>query len=421
MSLKSEEKIPKRLVNTLSVDAVPVARHADSFMTNHRFPVRREPETCRFFARGYCYRGNGCKFNHEQPHAQEWLAKPQRERIVEHWTREIGGAWTDFGDGATVKNVSLPSDYSAIRIRKLPGNASSEFVRRLLADVGITVLMSDINFIKPENMSSGTAIVKVKDPAFAKSACAKLSTCIQAPDLDITMIPVPMPPGSSFGLIDSKNVRCSWHRPTRTVCLYFSDQVPAVNSFNKFRGRGLKICGLSVKPQAPSLEDGQWKMDLEGIVATITREDISNAFSSSGAPCQIEMREPSYEMDMDIDSTMIKSLLYEVGALERWDVFGSPKARRIKAQARFVQEADAFDAVSQLNDTELPFNSAGKLFLQPLLSVKFKVSTRVYEAVNYIIEFYRTPWERQFIHLSALPEHGYHRVLKPDIGAIKIV
>jgi hypothetical protein len=173
----------------------------------------------------------------------------------------------------------------------------------------------------------------------------------------------------------------------------------AFESYYKFRNQELKIGGLPVIAQMPAAmaaaqKDGPWKMDLEGLVASVTSEGITDMFFPSEAPYYVEMGHPSYETDLDIDLIMIKSLLYDVGALERWDVFGSPTARRVKAQARFIEESEALDAVSQLNDTYLPFNPSGKLYLQHVHLVKFRVSTRVCYVVQDSIKSLRKDWER---------------------------
>lgn len=252
--------------------------------------------------------------------------------VSEQWTREIGGAWVEFGAGAAVTNVTLLSDFSAIQMRHLPSKSSARSVQELLADVGISVSISDINFIKLVKNRNGMAIVKVKDPEFAKSACWKLGTCIRAPDLEVTQIPVPLPDGSSFGLVDSRNVRCSWHRPTKNATLSFRNSAEAFDAYHKFKNQQLKIAGLPVTAQMPAAvdatqKDGSWQMELEGLVATIPSEDIMKIFPSSAGPYEIQMSDSSYDTDADIDSTIIKSLLYDIGALEQWEVFGSPTAR----------------------------------------------------------------------------------------------
>ncbi|KAF4951505.1 hypothetical protein FSARC_12899 [Fusarium sarcochroum] len=379
--------------------------------------VSHPQETCRFFARWYCMRGNACKFSHEQPATQEWTEEPNEEQHIDHWARELGGTWAKFGDGATVTDVSLPSDFSAIRIRNLPTTYSGEAVKRLLSEVGITISKSDIQFIQPADMPNRTAILKVKDPKFAKSACSRLRTCIEPPDLEVNSIAVPMPAGSHFGRVDNRQVRCSWHRPTRTAWTYFSSRETAARHFENFNSGRSKVCGLkttvqSLVAQDPDQRDGRWKMQLVGLSANITWEDIVEAMPEPDNPYQVDMGDPSYDIDFEMDSTLIKSLLYDIGPLERWDVFGNPKARRIKAQATFVQGSQAQAAVSSLNGKELPFNPAGKLFIQLITSVKFKLSKRVYDVVQKAIHSKKADWGRQFIRFSILPEHGFNRILK---------
>ncbi|KAF5626187.1 hypothetical protein F52700_8904 [Fusarium sp. NRRL 52700] len=388
-----------------------ICSHGEACRFSHEGP-RPPQEPCRFFAKGFCKRGATCRYAHDQPNT-EWSEDPE---IDEQLTREIGGAWAEFGDGAAVTNATLHSDFSAIQMRHLPLRSSARSVQDLLADVGISVSISDINFIKLVKNRNGMAIVKVKDPEFAKSACWKLRTCIRAPDLEVTQIPVPLPDGSSFGLIDSRNVRCSWHRPTKNATLGFRTPAEAFAAYYKFKNQQLKIAGLPVAAQMPAAvdatqRDGPWQMVLEGLVATMPSEDIMNLFPLFEGPYEVKMSDSSYDTDSDIDSTMIKSLLYDIGALEQWEVFGSPTARRVKAQARFIEESEALDAVAQLNETWLPFNPSGKLYLQHVHLVNFRVSTRVFGVVEDGIESLRKDWERQFVYFSSVPERGY-RILK---------
>ncbi|KAF5972904.1 hypothetical protein FBULB1_8525 [Fusarium bulbicola] len=408
-----------------------------------RRPEHRDRPPCRFYAQGLCFRGaivvkdNLVGFTRRayaltvkpvaflmrgpDPFKRHVASSPKDtgdlpDLLTDQWTREIGGAWVDFRDGAAVTNVTLLSDFSAIQMRHLPSRSSARSVQELLADVGISVSLSDINFIKLVKNRNGTAIIKVKDPEFAKSACWKLRTCIRAPDLEVTQIPVPLPEGSSFGLIDSRNVRCSWHRPTKNATLSFRRPAEAFDAYYKFKNQQLDIAGLPVAAQMPAVmditqKDGPWQMELEGLVATMSPEDIMRIFPAYRRPYKVHMGDSSYDTDTDIDSTIIKSLLYDIGALEEWEVFGSPTARRVKAQARFIEESEAIDAVSQLNETWLPFNPSGKLYLQHVHQVKYKVSTRVYGVVEDGIKLLRKDWDRQFVSFSSVAERGY-RVLK---------
>ena len=135
----------------------------------------------------------------------------------------------------------------------------------------------------------------------------------------------------------------------------------------------MKVTVQSLSAERPVQENGRWKIDLVGLSTSITEDDITSLFPSSDKPCLIDIGDPSYEMDIEMDSTLVKSMLCGKGELERWSLFGSSVARRIKAQTTFVEESHARLAASSLDGAELPFNQAGKLFLQLITSVKFKV------------------------------------------------
>ncbi|RBQ87199.1 hypothetical protein FVER53263_20733 [Fusarium verticillioides] len=174
----------------------------------------------------------------------------------------------------------------------------------------------------------------------------------------------------------------------------------------------MKVTVQSPVAEDPAQQNGRWKIDLVGLSASLTEDDIASVFPSFEKPCQIAIGDLSYEIDPEMDSTLVKSMLYEKGELEKWNVFDSSTAKRIKAQATFVEECHAQVAASSLDGTELPFNHNGKLFVQLITSVKFKVSARVYDAVKKTINAHKPEWDRQFIRYSALPERGFNRILK---------
>ncbi|KAI1025243.1 hypothetical protein LB504_010015, partial [Fusarium proliferatum] len=235
----------------------------------------------------------------------------QDDDCAESWVRELGGAWVKFGDGAAIMDVSLPSDFSAIQIRNFPTTASAYSVRALLSEVGIPVLISDIRYIKPKDMPNGFATVKVKDPAFAKTACSRLQTCIEPPGLVVSSIRVPIPSGFQFGQVNNRQVRCSWHRPTRTSSLYFPNKKVTSRLFYKFKDKQYKINGIKATVQSLVAEHPV------GISASITEDDIASAFPSFKKPCLITIRDLSYDIDIEIDSTLVKAMLYEKGKLEK--------------------------------------------------------------------------------------------------------
>ncbi|KPM43733.1 hypothetical protein AK830_g2777 [Neonectria ditissima] len=337
---------------------------------------------------------------------------------TENWTRELGGAWVQFGDGATTIKVSLPSDFSAIRIINLPYFGSVGYVTKILSDVGVAISPDDVRIMKTAASDKCSAIVKVEDPTFAKTACGKLRTCVGLQDHQPVSIPVPVPAGSNFHQVDCRQVHCSWHRPARSACLIFESNEIARRVFVKFIKGKYQVLGAKATVKQPVARrndkpsETTWVVELTGLADTVEAQDVMQGITAIDNPRQIEMGEPSYVADLDVDSTLIKSMLYEFGPLERWDVSDSSKGRRIKAQATFVEEAQARDAAMSLDKKALPFCGTGKLFVQLVTTVKFKVSTRVYDVVQKQINSNKAAWERKYIRLFALSPRGFYRILK---------
>ncbi|KAI8710885.1 hypothetical protein NCS52_01531400 [Fusarium sp. LHS14.1] len=332
-------------------------------------------------------------------------------------TREFGGAWAEFGDGATTAQVFLPSDFSAIRISNLPGDSSVQSVTSLLSDVGLTISQHDVSLTKHAGFTKCTAVVKVKDPSFSKEACRKLGTCITLRDLEVATIPVPLPRGSNFRQVDCRQAQCSWHRPNRTVHLFYGNKDIALKLQQKLRTGKVKVNGTQVMAHPPVPQQNQesrmsWMVKLTGLAKTIEEEDIIEAIPKPDRPRRVEMGEMSYVADREIDSTLIQSMLYEFGPLERWEVSDTPTGKRIKAQATFLEESQAHHAASALDGKPLPFCESSKLFVEVVTSVRFRVSTRVYDVVQQRINTHKSSWSRQYIRFFASPSRGFYRVLK---------
>lgn len=284
----------------------------------------------------------------------------------------------------------------------------------ILSDVGLVVSADEVRLIKNADLDNCVAIVKVRDATFAKSACSKLKTCIQPPNLEVASIPVPMPQGSNFHQIDCRQVHCSWYRPTRAVCLQFGSKDIASRVYKKFRAGKYKVLGSKVRANPPiSQQDGsKWMVKLTALVQTVEERDVTQEILPYDRPGQVEISEPNYVDDFVMDSTLIKSMLYEFGPLERWHVSDNSKGNRFQTHATFIEESQARDAAKALNEKPLPFFGKGKLFAQVVTSVKFRVSTRVYDVVQKRINMHKAAWERKFIRFFVFAPQNSYRILK---------
>lgn len=169
---------------------------------------------------------------------------------------------------------------------------------------------------------------------------------------DAVPIPVSLPQSTSAHRVDAKKVHCSWHKPT------------------------------TAPPSAEAFDPG----DL------------------------------SYDADLPLANTLIESLLLQAGPLERWEGASDRPGKRFKAKARFVDEADARQAVNSLNNTPLPFNKNGRLTAQLVHSARLKVSALVFDAVEHDIAAHEQAWRGQHLLYTAYPPvHGF-RVLRIEGG-----
>jgi hypothetical protein len=201
------------------------------------------------------------------------------------------------------------------------------------------------------------------------------------------------------------------------VHLFFDNKHIASRLQQKLRTGKVKVNKAKVMayppiPQKNQESETSWMVRLTGVPGAVKEEDITQAIAKLDRPRRVEMGEMSYVADMEIDSTLIQSMLYEFGPLEKWEVSDTTKGMRVKAHATFLEESQAHHAASTLDGKPLPFCDTSKLFVEVVTSVRFKVSTRVYDVIQQRINAHKSSWERQYIHFFAFPSRGFYRVLK---------
>ncbi|KAF4975582.1 hypothetical protein FZEAL_7654 [Fusarium zealandicum] len=381
-------------------------------------PARRSRRPCRFFARGNCKKGDACSFSHdlfdEDGGEQDGKGFHNDDSAYE-WTRELGGASAEFGDGAAIKEIFLSSDYSAIRIDSIPRDYSVSSVLKLLAEVNLSVTADDIRLIKPSNSGIATATVKVRDPAFAKTACYRLRTSVNAVHFNVYSVPVLIPRTSDFDRVQSRHVRCSWYRMIRTACLEYGNWATAARVHQRFAVGHYLVRGNRVKSDFPVLQRRNrrdiWMVKLTRLAETVEEEDITRAIPPFDEPGQVKLEEPIYSADLETNPTLIRSMLEGFGALERWDTMDNLSGGTNIARVAFVEESQAMAAVSSLNETPLPFCPLSKLFIHLISSVKFNVPNRVYNVIRGRINSQRAFWDMHSIHFFNFSPRGSHRVL----------
>ncbi|OIW25777.1 hypothetical protein CONLIGDRAFT_621675 [Coniochaeta ligniaria NRRL 30616] len=421
------------LVAAVPSQALVAAQAAVAGLTILGHPVDTTPQVdsrskipCRFHLRGGCSNSDKCPFSHDVPkEVPRTTVGTQDDSRPETWCRELRGALASFGDGAVVTKLSFPSDFSAVRISHLPRGTSTSSVVATLASLGFVVGQDRVRVLPVGDETHCTAHVRVEDPQFAKRLCDVLADR-RNDGLRAVPINAPMPQTTNNRRVDSKKVYCSWHKPTRTAWLNFSNEGIAAKVGSRFTSGIYKVLDQRVQCDGPTRGNGvrnhlAWTFKLSDLPGPAKESDVTRSIPQVFLPRHVEMSQAPYDLDLPTANAMIESILLQAGQLELWE--GSPEGtgKRYKAKAWFMNDADARQAVVMFNDGPLPFNKNGKLTVQLVHSAKLKISADVYDAAEQEIVAHEQEWKAQHLVYRAYPPaHGF-RVLKIEGGLAKDV
>ncbi|RAO72435.1 uncharacterized protein BHQ10_008447 [Talaromyces amestolkiae] len=413
---------------------------------------RREPELaqatsdsrsqipCYHYARGNCRNGNTCPYSHldkidRSEQKVETPSDPEENRFRDDFKREIGGALVQYGLGAQVSKISLPADFSAARITGLPVDSSPESVVALLSELDIDVSLDCVR-ISPQNGALPiSADIKFDDPTAARTLCAKISVgCTSnatVSQLQASQITASFPSGANYRRVECKKVQCSWHKPSKTAWLNFGSKDIARRVFNKFDSASYRILDKKVHCNPPMKGEGglrnpySWTVMLTDLSTGTTEHDIRSAiYSPYDRPRNIEIGQPTYNVDGELASATVMSLLSRIGPIEWHQVNTELEGKRAKAVARFYEEHDARKAATSLDNFPLPFGKNMKLSTQLVNIAKFKVATIIFSAVQPQIRAASQDWSEKHLNFKIYPCAGpasQYRVLKIEGSVAKDV
>jgi hypothetical protein len=132
------------------------------------------------------------------------------------FTRELCGALAHFQDGAQISKVSLPVDFSAVRINGFPDGTSPEAIRLLLSQLDISIARDCIRTSRQVSPNQVSANIKVEDPAFGETICSKFvlkeNLGPEFSHLEVTQIPGSLLTSTNSSRVECKKVQCSWFK-----------------------------------------------------------------------------------------------------------------------------------------------------------------------------------------------------------------
>ncbi|KAH0538557.1 hypothetical protein FGG08_004845 [Glutinoglossum americanum] len=300
--------------------------------------------------------------------------------LAESYARPISGSVVHFGTVLTVLSVKLPADFSAIQISQLPRSTSPNKIHRLLERSGFNLPISDIRMKVIDGFVVAEA--RVEDPSFAEKAIQSLNgIAFDDTRISVRRLQAGIGHGVLMNQLQNTSVICTWYKASRVAWAHYNSlsaaqRAATVMNGKKFMGRQLQcrvqLGTLMKKGAIHSVEIGN--------LPSLASEDaLRRTFRYARA---VILGPPSWKKPDEDAPDYIKTLLSQPGSLESFELSPVIHSTRTKAIARFRGAEDARKAVRDLNEMKLPELGQTKLFLTPLVVVKFNILTDIYEAVR---------------------------------------
>ncbi|KAM7185936.1 hypothetical protein V8F33_012125 [Rhypophila sp. PSN 637] len=349
---------------------------------------------CVFFALCECKNASTCAFAHDLSKAEFKFDFP-REFPAKNWTREIAGAVVTFGDGATVRGLYVPTEFSTVRISNLVPSITKETLFAFLPRVeGLVIRKDDILSLRKDSATGAqTARIRVESLKLAWALCdaLKVDKLGLFPSIEATTWTRKLPPGTPH--IRVRTVVWSWDRPARRVLLRFCTTSIADKIYAISKRGALKILGHRVNALKPGSTQGflsDFTVMLTDVPWEADEDDITSQFPNKYLA---EM-----ELEPDRISDFFRTMLSRFGPFVDWEVRPESKGnlKRLEVRARFTYEADARNAAALLSKP----HAEVKLNVELRTSVKFRITNPVYGLIEEQIIAFKASWERAGINVN---------------------
>ena len=422
-------------LSPLAAPFVPPPKSTDSLVS----PSKTNEIPCRFHLLGRCNKGTACPYQHlslasneEQKLQPKGIDDEPKQIIVqdakldacptsaseqstgELEIRNLRGASVVFGPGAQVQKVELPSDYSAAQMTSMRMDWDAEAFQKFLASLGESVPLSSIRVKTVTEPPSIVATARTRDPGFAQRLKLKADAGVKGfdiPDIAIRVLQVGVKSDSSANRLQMNAVTCTWYKPSRTAWLHYNNTGKARAAERYITSRQFKIAGRIIQAtlQIPEHRSRDGKptitsVQLGNLDALTSRTMVETQIPGHLAPVEVIMGKISYSVSLHEAEEAVKALLDEMGPLAAWEPVPTRSATQSKAVARFQTGECARAAVHHLSGRKMPQLANSKLFVSPLISVKFNFPKAIYSVIRGDIDHLKAQiWEAGHVHIKVYP------------------
>ena len=328
--------------------------------------------------------------------------------------RNLRGASVVFGNGAQVQGLEFPSDYSAVQMTSLQPDRDAEAFQKFLAALGETVPLSSIRIKTVTKPPSTVANARIRDCGFAQRVKIKANTAVHGtsiPDIAVSVLQVGVVSESLANRLQMSTVSCTWYKPSRVAWLHYTNASKARAAERFIETRDFRIARRKIQAtlQVPEHRSERHKPtitsvhlgNLDGLTPQTT---VERHIPGHLKPMNVIMGKPSYSASLHQAEECVKALLDGVALLEAWEPNSTLSATQVKAIARFQAGEDARKAINQLNGQKVSQLANTKLFVSPLISVKFNVPKAMYRAVRGDVDHLKSQvWDAGYVHIKTYP------------------
>ncbi|KAH8166646.1 hypothetical protein CIB48_g1626 [Xylaria polymorpha] len=354
----------------------------------HSRPDPRSQVQCKFYLEGICKQGTDCPYRHEPSNSSTSAQVPSQQHDNDTFVRVFRGALIRYGDGACVTSLSLPSEYSSVRLDGLAADTTAANVISILEDLGHDIEVDGLRIVPmPQSSSSSSsslcsAYISTPDLEFSKTLSASL---IDAPYRNLKAVPVPprLPSWASTRRARCNKLKLRWTNPRSEGLAFFTTHATALRVSGKFNSGKYKVLDTRIHCDEPLLSpvDGLYSVVLSGLPYRCSAEMVEDSITAN------------YDLPLDTvvhrrvawkrkTATSIREFLGSVGPITFMTEPYEHDGGYWSAATHFEKDCDAQEAARVIENRSynLPYdiNLTAKL----LYVSTFKVSKEVYHHIQ---------------------------------------
>ncbi|KAJ2982151.1 hypothetical protein NUW58_g6501 [Xylaria curta] len=409
---------------------IPRIRRDTMESGNSAYRVRREQNAqdpraqvdCRFYQHGACRNGHACPYRHQESVDQDvniTIVPPAHDKQPTKLVRAYSGVLAYFQAGVSIYRIRFISDLSIVELTGLPLDWTRDNVDGFLIAQNIGIRhVQEIHVFRGRSHSS--ARVEFGDPNAAESVVAAFNQLNARQETGVNAIKVPveafLSSNSSTLPIDCNTVHCSWPQSSKKVWLIFKKAKVAQRVAQRFRDGQYRILnqvvGSAVQTPGRPSEVCCTEVSLDA-----TPEDVSRAiWRTEDKPHSIEQGLPRYMETADECAAEVRAQLETISPLRSFELTTQDaQSKYMGAIAKFENGEHAAKVAGTLHDTPLPFLETANLSVQQVYCARYKVSNRLYRAVERQIGAHVQRWAAQSLNFTdheQAQSSECHRILK---------